>query len=345
MKKAILILLAASAAVAKPEWKPLYDGKTKTGWHIVPAGSLWNFTNADSAFSYVSDAGTQYSMVFTDKADYDQFTVKYQYRLKAGCSGFFFRSQEKTTTERVAGIQVEAKFNGGLKEVGSLYCFQCLLNGAGTDNWVPNGQHDDAYSAAVARPADQFQDVILTVKFPYVYVNVNGHQAIGGTQTGDRPAYKYDKTPVINEPGRFGLQVHAGQQHMNVAFKNIMILQGCNDSTSANYDGKFVAGSTTQPAVYQDNGSCAGVATKGEIQAKMQEAIGTVKSEGGTLSVKVSHRKAHSFDIISLHGKVVFSGSAPGPFEYRISNPLKPGVYFARISSGSYSANKRILVP
>lgn len=346
MKKWALFFALISPVMAKPNWKPLFDGKSIAGWHIA-GDTKWNFNNADSGINYVQyNSSSQYTMFFTDKSDFDQFTIKYSYRLKAGCSGFFFRSRETTKDEKVVGIQVEAKNETILKEMGSLYCFQCWISETdktgGKDGWVV--QHTDQYSTSIAKPVDQYQDVILTVKNPFIYVNINGHQAVGGTAAGEAAPFRYNIIPVINAPGRIGLQVHGGQKNMDVSFKNIAILEGCGDSTSQNYDGKLVAGSTTQPAVYQNNNTCTGVKTLAEVKESLAKSISKVKTDAGALSVNVTYPQAHTFDILTLQGKVIFSGAAPGPHEYRLALAPKPGIYFARLTSSTHSANKRILV-
>src|SRR4051812_39717341 len=111
MRKLYIIpLIAAVALVAKTNWKPLFNGKTfEPEWYIAGDKSYWKIDAADSAIVGQSTTNTPYTMVFSNKKDFDQFTIKYQYRLKAGCSGFFFRSKNNTSAELVEGTQVEAK--------------------------------------------------------------------------------------------------------------------------------------------------------------------------------------------------------------------------------------------
>jgi hypothetical protein len=341
MKKLYLIPLAVTAiALAKTNWKPLFNGKTfEPEWYIAGEKSYWKIE--DSAIVGKSTSNTPYTMVFTNKADFDQFTIKYSYRLKAGCSGFFFRSTQTTAAELVQGVQVEAKFEGGgLRQFGSLYSHP-------SPGWVT--ETTDNFRVKAARPVDQYQEVVLTVKSPYVYVNMNGHQAVGATAAADlsggaKGPWNYSTNTFIKNPGKIGLQIHGGQAIMDVAFKNIMILEGCGDATKPGYDGATVAGLKDQPAVYQDNKSCdpVGVADKRE---SLKTHIGEVIRSGKAVSLRISYPGAHTLEIISMDGKVVFSGSSPTAFEYRLSGIRNPGLYVARIKADNINATQRILVP
>jgi hypothetical protein len=345
-KSLLLLGIPAVLSLGTTSWKPLFNGTTFAGWHVAGASTYWTIDAADSAIVGASTTvATPYTMVFTDKTDFDQFTIKYSYRLRAGCSGFFFRAVENTTAELVAGVQVEAKFltSGKQSEVGSLYDHP-------SPGWVV--QHSQSYSDRIARtPSTVYQDVILTVKRPYVYVNVNGYQAVGETDAaeltlGGKAAWRYDNSPIIVNPGRLGLQIHAGQLPMDVRFKNISILEGCGDSTSARYDGKFVAGFSKHPAVYQDNGTCAGTpiapSQSGGVDASRY--IGAGKRIGSELLLQVSYAGAHELELTSLRGRTVFSASSPYAKEYRISLPAGPGVYLARLKTGTLTVARKIAV-
>ena len=344
MRKLYFIPLAAAAIVfAKTEWKPLFNGKTfEPEWYIAGDKTYWKIDPVDSAIVGASTTNTPYTMVFSTKKDFDQFTVKYQYRLKVGCSGFFFRSVNNTTAELVAGTQVEAKFEGGgEKEVGSLYVHP-------NPGWVV--QHTAAYSAKIAKPIDQYQNVTVTVKKPYYYVNVNGFQAVGETDAteltnGAKRAWDYTGNPLAQNPGQFGLQIHGSQPQMDVRFKSIMILTGCGDATKPGYDGEFVTGMAKQPAVYQDNGTCTATGVEEGGSAKLATYIGKVSQNGRIVSLNISYPGAHTLEIISLDGKTVFSGSSPTAFEYRISGIRNAGLYIARIKAENHVASQRILVP
>lgn len=339
MRFYLLIVLAAGFVLAKSNWKPLFNGTTFDGWYIAGNSSYWKIQ--DSAIVGSSTELTPYTMVFTDRKDFDQFTIKYSYRLKAGCSGFFFRSKDVPTTERVEGMQVEAKFEGGgLREVGSLYCHQC-------GQWKV--QHTNEYSTRIARTTDLYQDVVLTVKNPYIYVNVNGYQAVGETdlaeiRLGAKEAWNYVGTALINTPGNFGLQIHGGQRPMDVRFKNIAILEGCGDAAKPGFDGAFVKGLPKQPAVYQDNSSCNSSSLEDGAPASPARHFGALKRDGAEMSLEIKHAGANSLEIVSLGGRTLFSGTAPGAHAYTFTAPSQAGVYLAKIRTREGFASRKILI-
>lgn len=340
---ALAVLGPVRKADAKPAWKPLFNGKSfKPEWRFVGDSTFWTIDPRDSSIvGFSNSKTTPHSMLFSSRKDYDEFTVKYSYRLKAGCSGFWFRSHDKASPTTVDGPQVEIKREGAeLLEVGSIYTWP-------TPGWEV--QHSRAYSVRVAPKVDEYQEVVLTVKKPNVYVNVNGSQAIGETDAaalsaGAKPAWNYTNSTYAKLPGSFGLQVHEGYE-IDIRFRNIMILEGCNDPQSPNYDGAFVQGFSKQPAVYQDNGSCAGTAVAPSPSGPGAAHLGTPQRTGEGVSLEVSFPGPHSLEILGLDGRAIFTGSAPGANAYRLSAQARPGVYFARLVAGGKSSIQRILIP
>lgn len=348
MRSLHLFAIGAAAiglAMAKPAWKPLFNGKTfGPEWYIAGDTTYWSIDPAEGAIvGESSTRTTPYTMVFTNKKDFDQFTIKYSYRLKAGCSGFFFRSKENSTTERVAGMQIEAKYlpTIGNSEVGSLYCHTC-------GDWEV--QHSQSYSNKIRRPDDQYQDVVVTVKNPNIYVNVNGFQAVGETDAaeiaaGASRAYNYANVNVINTPGNLGLQIHGGQRPMDVRFKNIAILEGCTDQTKPGYDAaQFVTGLAKQPAVYQSNPSLCEVTEVEAAEKRAATWFGPILRQGREMNLQVAYQGAHSLEIVSLQGKVVFSASSPTAQTYHFTPPSQAGIYWAKIKSKEGVASRKIIV-
>jgi hypothetical protein len=334
--------LAAIAAFAKPNWKPLFNGTAfGTDWYIAGDKNFWKIDPADSSIVGFSNSGTPYTMVFSTRKDFDQFTVKYSYRLKAGCSGFFFRSKDTPSDQGlVNGTQVEAKYEAGQREVGSLYVHPA-------PRWVV--QHTAGYDKLVAPNDNVYQKVVLTVKNPYVYVNINGKQVVGNDPAeialGARREWQYTGTQLAQAAGQFGLQIHSGQQNMDVRFKDIAILEGCGNSTAPAYDGANVAGMNFQPAVYQDNGTCTVSNLPSDQPGALAGYFGGLKAEMGRVELQITFPKANSLDIINLDGKTVFSGSAPGAHTYKVNSRLESGIYFAKLHVGNNVASKKILIP
>lgn len=347
MRQLFILLLTAIPLAAKPAWKPLFNGVSfKQDWHSVGDSSFWTVDAADSAVvGYSPTTKTPHSLLFTNKADYDQFTVKYAYRLKAGCSGFWFRTKGLVPGE-IEGPQVEVKReNEELHEVGSIYVHP-------QPGWTV--QHSNAWSVKTAPKKDEYQHVVLTVKKPFVYVNVNGVQAVGETDAaaitaGAKPAWDYTATTYAKNPGAFALQVHKDYA-IDVRFKDIAILTGCGDKASAAYGGDFVAGMPKQPAVYQDDGSCQGTGT-------VTPGSGARAGRAGKLSgylagprpgamgwvIEASCPGANTLELIAPDGRVAFSGSAPGPMAY--SPRVKPGVYLAVLKAEGATASRRVWMP
>jgi hypothetical protein len=342
------IPFCAALALAKPAWKPMFNGKSfKPEWRFVGDSTFWTIDSKDSSIvGFSNTTNTPYALLFTNKSDYDQFTVKYAYRLKTGCSGFWFHTKG-TVPEDVEGPQVEIKREGNeLLEVGSLYTHP-------TPGW--ESQHSRAYSIKTAPKVDDYQEVILTVKKPNVYVNVNGSQAVGETDAaaiaaGAKAAWNYGNSAYAKNPGSFALQVHKGYA-IDVRFKNIMILEGCGDATSPNYDGAFVQGFPKQPAVYQDNSSCSGTGVESGAADGSGEAarfLGSPRLNGGHIELDAMVQGPNDLEIRAPDGRIVFAGSAPGAHVYRLSQRIEPGIYFARLStggSGGSVVSRRILVP
>ncbi|MDB5105413.1 MAG: hypothetical protein JWP91_3102 [Fibrobacteres bacterium] len=345
----ILIPVCASVILAKPVWKPLFNGKSfGPEWRFVGDSAFWTIDPKDSAIvGYSATSKTPHSLLFTNKADYDQFTVKYAYRLKAGCSGFWFRTHGATPSD-VAGPQVEIKREGAeLLEVGSIYAHPA-------PGWEV--QHSRAYSLKTAPKVDEYQEVILTVKKPNVYVNVNGSQAVGETDAaalaaGAKPAWNYTGSEPAKLPGSFALQVHEGYA-IDVRFKGIMILAGCGDAASPRYDGEFVPGFPRQPAVYQDDGSCGGTGLeqggrgglKGLEGLAYAPHLGMPRRIGNTLELAATCEGPNTLDILTLDGRAVFNGTAPGAHVYRLAARMEAGLYLARLTTLRGTESRRILV-
>jgi hypothetical protein len=210
-------------------------------------------------------------------------------------------------------------------------------------------QHPDSYSDRIVRPKEQYQDVVVTVNATHIYVNVNGYQAVGETSLaeqnlGAKEAYLYTSNPVVNAPGRLGLQIHDGQNPMNVRFKRIAILEGCGNASSPNYDGAFVAGLPKQPAVYQDNGSCVGTPVRPGGGGDAARSIGAARRIGSDLIVGIQ-AEHHAFELVSLQGRVLFSAFHPAAKEYHIPVPARPGVYVAKVKTKTGSAVRKLVVP
>jgi hypothetical protein len=331
----------AALAMAKANWKPMFNGKTfRPEWRFYGDSTFWTIDPKDTSIIGLSpNANTPHAMLFSTKEDFNEFTVKYAYRLKTGCSGFWFHTRQ-INSDSVEGPQVEIKREGAeLLEIGSIYTWP-------TPGWEV--QHSRAYSIKTAPKVDEYQQVVLTVKKPYIYVNVNGSQAIGetdpaGIAAGAKAAWNYTGSKYTNRTGSFALQVHKGYA-IDVRFKDIMILEGCGDASKPGYDGEFVQGMSKQPAVYQDNQSCNGAGVRGDAGAPARY-LGQARRTGAGVELASDCPGANALEIRALDGRLIFSGSAPGAHVYRLTGPMESGLYYARLTSKDGTENRRILIP
>ena len=89
----ILILIAACVATRAAEnWKPLWDGKTLTGWHVIGRGE-WKIID-DAIRGAHGKEEKEFGHLVTDKV-YREFTVRLKYKAVKGNSGLYFRVEEK----------------------------------------------------------------------------------------------------------------------------------------------------------------------------------------------------------------------------------------------------------
>ena len=117
---AAVALVAATAAAAEPEWQPLFDGKSLTGWKQVNGTATYEVI--DGAIVGITRAGTPNSFLATEKS-YSDFVLEFEAMQTVGPtnSGVQFRSHSKPEVMqgRVHGYQMdldpsERQWTGGL---------------------------------------------------------------------------------------------------------------------------------------------------------------------------------------------------------------------------------------
>ena len=181
--------------LGKHSWKPLFDGKTLNGWHALPGGQ-WEVV--DSVIRGTSQKSEKrHGLLVTDKR-FGNFTVRAQFKVSKGDSGFYFRVDEKENNVGVNGFQVEIDTS---YETGGLY-------ETGGRAWV------------VQHPADkktpwfkknEWNDLTVSAHGKRITVHVNGIKS----------------AELLDDPGRtsghIALQLHGGQD-MLVEYRQIEIL-------------------------------------------------------------------------------------------------------------------------
>lgn len=199
MKSCWLILAALGALFTQPllvaadGWRPLWDGKTLAGWHIIGRGE-WKIE--DSAIHGTHLASEKdYGHLVTDHR-YRDFTIRLKFKALAGNSGLYFRIEEKGFSG-VTGFQAEIDAK---KDVGGLY----ETNGRA---WV--SQPTPEQVASWFKPGE-WNDMTVSARGGHIVVHVNGKKS----------------AELLDDPGRreghIALQVH-GSEQVDVWFKDIEI--------------------------------------------------------------------------------------------------------------------------
>ena len=192
---AVLTLVAACASARAAEnWKPLWDGRTLNGWHVIGKGQ-WTVTDGAIRGTHAKEE-KEFSHLVTDKV-YRDFTVRLKYKAVKGNSGLYFRIEEKGFSG-VTGFQAEIDPE---KDAGGLY----ETNGR---SWVSQPKPDDV--KRWFKPG-QWNEMTVSAHGGHIVVLVNG---IKTAELKDDPGRR---------EGKFALQVHGGQD-CEVWFKDLELM-------------------------------------------------------------------------------------------------------------------------
>ncbi len=175
-----LFLGVCVLTAATPQWKPLWDGKTLTGWHIIGKGQ---WTVEDGAIHGTHPkTEKEFGHLVTDKI-YKDFTVRMKFKALKGNSGLYFRIEEKGHSG-VTGFQAEID---EIKDVGGLYD----TNGR---SWVSKPTPEQVKTWF--KPGE-WNDMCVNAHGGHIIVTVNG---IKTAELKDDPG---------RAEGRIALQIHA----------------------------------------------------------------------------------------------------------------------------------------
>ena len=177
------------------ESTPLFDGESLKGWTALPGGSWTVEKGAIVGKSPKSE--NRHGMLLSDK-QYSDFVVTAKFRVHAGNSGFYFRSERVKSNVSVNGFQVEVdptQATGGLYETGGRA-------------WV--AKPSEAILAERNYQPGQWSTLELRAVGREVEVKING--VLSSKLTNDKGRLT----------GHFGLQLHGGQD-MHVEFTNLKI--------------------------------------------------------------------------------------------------------------------------
>ena len=188
-----LLIVAWPSARAADNWKPLWDGKTLDGWHVIGKGE-WKIIEGAIRGTH-EKTEKEFGHLVTDKA-YRDFTVRLKYKAVKGNSGLYFRIEEKGFSG-VSGFQAEIDPE---KDAGGLY----ETNGRA---WVSQPKPEDV--KRWFKPG-QWNEMTVSARGGNIVVHVNGMKS---AELRDDPGRR---------EGKFALQVHGGQD-CEVWFKEIQI--------------------------------------------------------------------------------------------------------------------------
>lgn len=176
-------------------WKPVFDGKTLSGWSALPGGK-WEVRDGAIVGTSAKDE-RRHGLLLSDET-FSDFTVRLKFKVVKGNSGFYFRAEKVDGAVGVHGFQAEVEpgfTTGGLYETGGR-------------TWV--AQPGEAEMKKHYAPGE-WTDMSVSAHGRRVVVHVNGHR------TAD----------LRHDPGRtkghLALQLHGGQD-MHVEFKDIEVL-------------------------------------------------------------------------------------------------------------------------
>jgi hypothetical protein len=190
---ALALAITSASVSAADNWKPLWDGKTLDGWHVIGKGE-WKIIDGAIRGTHPKDE-KEFGHLVTDKI-YRDFTVRLKFKAVKGNSGLYFRVEEKGYSG-VTGFQAEIDPE---KDTGGLY----ETNGR---SWVSQPKPEDV--KRWVKPG-QWNEMTVSAHGGHIVVVVNG---IKTAELKDDPG---------RAEGKFALQVHSGMD-CEVWFKDIEI--------------------------------------------------------------------------------------------------------------------------
>jgi hypothetical protein len=179
---------------AEGDRRPLWDGKSLKGWHVIGKGT-WTVEEGVLVGRHPASE-TEFGHLVTD-ATWKDFSLRVTFQSVKGNSGLYFRIEEKGFSG-VSGFQAEID---PAQDVGGLY----ETNGR---SWVVKPTAEELKK--FFKPGG-WNTMVVSAKGPKVRVEVNGV-----------------KTAEIDDPkgrlrGKIALQLHGGQD-VEVRFKEVQII-------------------------------------------------------------------------------------------------------------------------
>lgn len=183
--------------LGRHEWTPMFTGDSFEGWHLTPGGE-WTIEDGVIVGRQEPD-DPLHGLVVSDEI-YDDFAIRFGFRVFEGNSGFYFRAEEVEEEVHVHGTQAELEPNG---ETGGIY-------ETGGRGWVVMPDSNDV-TEWLNEPGE-WNEMSIVAEGSRVAVHVNGHESANIDDD------------QIRRSGRFALQLH-GNMRMHVEFRNLEMLE------------------------------------------------------------------------------------------------------------------------
>ena len=183
----------AFAADNDKDFKPFFNGKDLTGWHVRKPAAHNAWIVQDGVLKNDLKPGEHGVDLVTDQKFWN-FTVRYEFMVPDGSnSGFYLRGRHE--------LQILGDFKTGKTAPGG--------NGAIYNHTPP--------SQFVSKPGDQWQTVEATVIGNKISVTLNGVKIHDNVVCDRATGSELDKN--VTEPGSFFLQ----GDHGAVSFRNMRV--------------------------------------------------------------------------------------------------------------------------
>ncbi|MDQ3621911.1 MAG: DUF1080 domain-containing protein [Verrucomicrobiota bacterium] len=188
-----LLLFTAFPAFAADNFKPLFNGKDVTGWHLRKPDGLNSWKVEDGVLKNVVEKG-QHGTDLVSDAKFWNFTVRFEYKVPDGSnSGFYLRGRHE--------IQILGDYKSGKPAEGG--------NGAIYKVAAPR--------EFASKPADEWQTCEATIIGNKITVILNGKKIHDNVVCDRGTGSHLDNN--VNEPGPILLQ----GDHGTVWFRKIEI--------------------------------------------------------------------------------------------------------------------------
>ena len=190
---ALALTVTAFAADSEAGFKPLFNGKDTSGWHLRRKDGENRWTIKDGVLQNTVNKGEHGTDLVTDEKFWN-FTVRYEYKVPDNSnSGFYLRGRHEL---QILGDYAKGKpaKNGN----ASIYNFK-------------------APDKFVSKPADEWQTVEATIIGNKITVIQNGEKIHDNVECKVATGSEIDKN--VDQPGPIFLQ----GDHGTVAFRNMRI--------------------------------------------------------------------------------------------------------------------------